>query len=358
MHVSKHTVAVTVGEIKNVLEEYGSWISCQPRFGYRLEIPKSEDLIRRGWHFWNQYTKAGFDNALRCFEQAAAHDSADFRAFEGIANTHLMLVSFIMGSPRDTHRAFLDAHHRTAELIGLTPELRMDLAYGWFAFEHRLEEAEAEFRELLREKPHWPIASIRLAMVSFSLGKVDEASALIADAQASGAILPPLAFIGTLLRLFNRQFEAAVEWGKETLDLHASSQIGRAHYADALDFAGRGEEAIAQYQLARAMSPDTTWIRAAEGHCLARNSRADEATAILDELRRRRDTQYVDAYLIALLLDALGRRDEAFAELERARDEKAYALLFAAVDSKADGLRSDPRFSRLGLHAAGRATMV
>jgi DNA-binding winged helix-turn-helix (wHTH) protein len=41
-HVSKHTVAVTIGEIKHVLGEYGTWINCQPKFGYRLEIPQSE----------------------------------------------------------------------------------------------------------------------------------------------------------------------------------------------------------------------------------------------------------------------------------------------------------------------------
>src|ERR1700722_6043818 len=80
-HVSNHTVAVTIGEIKHVLGEYGGWINCQPKFGYRLEIPQSEVLIRRGWHFWNQYTQRGYDHALRCFQEAAGQDSADFRAW-------------------------------------------------------------------------------------------------------------------------------------------------------------------------------------------------------------------------------------------------------------------------------------
>lgn len=33
--VSRHTVAVTVGEVKKALREYGSWITCQPGLGYR-----------------------------------------------------------------------------------------------------------------------------------------------------------------------------------------------------------------------------------------------------------------------------------------------------------------------------------
>jgi len=46
VQVSNHTVAVTIGEIKQVLGEYGSWISCQPRFGYRVDIIGGADPLR------------------------------------------------------------------------------------------------------------------------------------------------------------------------------------------------------------------------------------------------------------------------------------------------------------------------
>src|SRR5271168_2878921 len=47
--VSRNTVAVTIREVKKVLQEYGSCIRCRPKLGYRLEIPKGEHLIRTGW---------------------------------------------------------------------------------------------------------------------------------------------------------------------------------------------------------------------------------------------------------------------------------------------------------------------
>ena len=99
VHVSKHTVAVTIGEIKQALGEYGFWVYCQPRFGYRLHIPQSEVLIRKGWHYWNQYNHLGYENALRCFQQAEREDGADFRALEGISSTYLMLASFVLQAP-------------------------------------------------------------------------------------------------------------------------------------------------------------------------------------------------------------------------------------------------------------------
>ena len=56
-HVSKHTVDVTVGEVKKTLGEYGRWITHRPKAGYRLEVPTSEELVRKGWHFLNRRTR-------------------------------------------------------------------------------------------------------------------------------------------------------------------------------------------------------------------------------------------------------------------------------------------------------------
>ena len=112
VQVSKHTVATTVNEVKSVLGEYGSWITCQPKFGYRLTIRQSEDLLRRGWRFWNPHTRVGFENALECFRQAAENDSSDFRAFEAISATCLMLAGYLMREPRGCRIMFAYAHQR------------------------------------------------------------------------------------------------------------------------------------------------------------------------------------------------------------------------------------------------------
>ena len=352
-HVSNHTVAVTIGEIKHLLGEYGGWINCQPKFGYRLEIPQSEVLIRRGWHFWNLCTPVGYENALRCFGEAAAADGADFRAFEGISSTYMMLAGFLMRAPRDIYRPFLEAHDRAVALCGATPELRLDRAFARYIFERNVSEAESELLAILPERPNSVHLYIRLALICLGSGRIDEAGAWMRQAQSTNALTPELAFLVIVVRLFGREFTEAAEWGKNTLDLHPASQIGRAFYADALDYAGQPEESLVQYRLARSLSSDILWIRADEARHLARHGQVEEAAAILADLQRIRENQYVDAYHIALLLDALGKRDEAFQELERAYEEGSYALLFAGLDAKADGLRSDPRFAKLRRKAFG-----
>jgi hypothetical protein len=84
-----------------------------------------------------------------------------------------------------------------------------------------------------------------------------------------------------------------------------------------------------------------------EGACLARNGKRKEALAIMNTLTQIRKTQYVDAYFMAVLMDALGDRDLAFQELERAFHEKAPALFALPVDPRLDHLREDPRFTAI-----------
>jgi DNA-binding winged helix-turn-helix (wHTH) protein/tetratricopeptide (TPR) repeat protein len=346
VQVSKHTVAVTIGEIKQVLGEYGSWIHCQPKFGYRLEIPQSEVLIRRGWHYWNQYNFLGYQNALHCFREAATLASADFRAWEGLSSTYLMLASFVLQAPRDLACPFWETHERAVALCGETWELRLDAAYARFVFHHELARSEQEMVQLQRERPHSAHVYIRLAMVYLAGQRLDEAGALLPPALAADALLPPLAFIGCLLRLHRREFDAAIEWAESNLDLHPGSQVGRSHYAEALEFSGRIDAARTQYEMTTARS-DSPIALALQGRFLAKAGPRAEALKIEKKLQRLRESEYVDAYQMALLYDALGRREEAFLELERALEENSYTLLFLKVDAKADGLRSDPRFARI-----------
>ncbi len=347
VHVSKHTVATTINEIKNVLGEYASWITCRPKIGYRLEVPKSDDLMRRGWHFWNQYTKLGFENALCCFHEAAENNPSDFRPFEAIASTYLMQAGFLMRAPAELHEPFVWANQRAVALCGETETLRVDRAFGLCLFERRIKEAEAELTALQPEHPNSVHICVRLALIHLASGNVESARSLITQARKNDALAPELAFLEIVVLLFVRHFEAAVECGRRMLGLHPGSQVLRAFYAEALDFAGYPTEAIAEYKVASSISSGAARVRADQGRCLARHGYTNAANKILEELRANRSADYVDAVHLAMLLEALDRRDEAFAELERAYDENSYSLLFAKLDPKADVFRSDPRFERL-----------
>lgn len=345
--VSRHTVAVTVGEVKKALKEHGGWISYHPKLGYRLDVPHSEDLIRNGWHYWQRHTSEGFEKALCCFQQAAHASSTDFRAFEGISRSYLMLATFAMQPPRQMYAAFLEAHQRAVELGGLTPELRGDRAQGLHIFELKFEEAEAELLQAQRENPRVAGVYIRLAVLYASMTRFDEGLAALTRAYQVDGLWPILPAAEMLLRCGRGEFESAMACGKKALDLHPYFALGRSHYAQALELAGRFEEALAQYRLACVMSPEFPRLRAEEAHCLARLGRTAEATAIVRELEELRQTQYVDGYFMAFIHAALGQTDEALRELERAAADGSPYLFMLDIEPRMNGLRADPRFVRL-----------
>ena len=338
--VSQHTIDVTVGEVKRSLGEYGKWISNRPKVGYSLEVPRSDELVRRGWHFWNQRTRTGLEHAVDCFEQAAAECPSDFRAFEGLSSSYLTLVTFGLKSPAEMRAKFLEAHAQAEALSGLTPELRCNFAYAQHVFERNVGEAEAGLLKSIEEKPTLAAAFIRLALLYGSLGQIDKSTEMVARAQAADPLWPVVSMMECQVRFWRREFNEATVAGRNAIALHPYLQAGRAIYAQALEYAGRPDEALAQYQMATGLDPDVPWVRALEGACLAKMGRTTEALSILHRLEKLRDVEYVDAYHMAILRQALGQTDEAFEELERAGRENSAWLYSLYVDPKLDPFTS------------------
>jgi tetratricopeptide (TPR) repeat protein len=346
-HVSRHTVSVTVGELKNALQDYGKWITCRPKIGYRLESPRSDELIKTGWHFWNRRTREGFEKALECFQQAARENDSDPRAYEGIAISWLMPGTYGMRAPLEIYPEYLRAYNRAVALGGVTTDIRGMHGHALHMFERKLPEAEAELLQSLSERPRSANTFIRLAIVYATMNRLDEALDVVNQAHSVDPLWPLWPATEVIIRFCRREFEEAARCVKKALELHPYLLLGRAFCAQALEYAGKTEEALAQYRFARVVYPDVAWLGALEAACLARNGKQREARKILEELQLRRKTEYVDAYYMTLLMEALGKRADAFKELERAVNENSAALYILDVDPQMDSLRSEPRFSQL-----------
>ena len=55
--VSTHTVDETMREVRKALGEYGSWVVRHRKLGYSIEVPRSGNLVKEGWHLWNRRTR-------------------------------------------------------------------------------------------------------------------------------------------------------------------------------------------------------------------------------------------------------------------------------------------------------------
>ncbi len=72
-----------------------------------------------------------------------------------------------------------------------------------------------------------------------------------------------------------------------------------------------------------------------------------EAVKLLRELTERARKRYVSAYAFVLIYTGMGNKDQAFAWLDKAYEERASTLPFLKTNPTLASLRSDSRFQTL-----------
>ncbi|HUS11174.1 MAG TPA: hypothetical protein VMZ30_11980 [Pyrinomonadaceae bacterium] len=108
---------------------------------------------------------------------------------------------------------------------------------------------------------------------------------------------------------------------------------------------GQYLEAIAAYNEAVRVGRDISSINIYLSTAYARGGDRRRAQAILKRLQT--GNKYVSPAQLAVLHDALGERQQAFASLEKAYAARDLQMQFMGVDPAYDSLRSDPRFQDL-----------
>jgi tetratricopeptide (TPR) repeat protein len=260
-----------------------------------------------------------------------------------------------IGVPREAYGRYQRALAQAVAAGGWTAQIHADIAWGLYLVEGDLDEAQAYLEVSQKEDPGQASPYMCQALVHASHKQFDAALESLDRARTADPLQPCLASTEILVRLCRREWHAAVEAGIEGVKLHPYLHFERTFYGQALEFAGDIQEALAQYKMASAIAPDILWIRALEARCLARNGQRDAAIAIAADLKQIRVSVYVDAYYMALLMDSLGRREEAFQELERAIEEYSTTLYMLHIDPKMDDLRADAwRFSAISARLATR----
>ena len=283
----------------------------------------------------------------RLLHAVTADCSSNFRAFEGLSASYLALAVFGMRCPVTMYPRFLDAHKRAVALSGLRPELRCDRAFGTVRVRTPPLRSGSRVPAHAGSEAGARSTYVRLGMLYGATGRFDEAIETLGRGIRVDPLLPTLAAAEVLVHCWRRDFATAVDVGGRGVELHPHLQTVRVNYAQALQFAGRLDEALAQYRIASIIAPDVPWLRALEGGCLAAMGRHDEAQATLVGLEALRQSEYVDAYYMAVFRAALRQPREAAAELERAHAENSAWLYALDVDPIFDAVRAEPGVRRL-----------
>jgi TolB-like protein/tetratricopeptide (TPR) repeat protein len=302
----------------------------------------------KGRFFWNKWTPDGMRAAIGFYETAIERDASYAAAWCGIADAWGVLGNIKAVPPAEAFPRAKTAALRALELDPGLAEAHASLGFLRRFFDWEWSSAEREFREAVRLNPGYATGRRWYGQLLSGMGRHDEA---IAEVRLALDLDPLSVIIHTALGdvlFYARRYDDAIAVYRKALELDPDFQAGHSDLARALEHSGRVDEAIRSYERAVALAGGSMADPSVGlANASAAAGRRDEALTVLDELKRRRDRQYVSPWGLASIYARLGDSGSALEWLERAYDEHDSTLVWLKVHPRFDALRSEPRFVAL-----------
>ncbi len=301
----------------------------------------------KGRYFWNKRTAEGFKKGIEYCEHAIALDPTYALAYAGLADCYQLLSAFKFRPPRELIPKAKAALLKALQLDDTLAEAHTSLAH-LLRREWNWSVAEKEFKRAIELNPNYATAHHWYSTYLIMMARFDEALAEIKMAHELDPLSLAVNRSGGILFYLTRQYDRAIEQLLETVELEPN--FGYTHFVLGLVYAAKGmyDEAIKQYRKThQTLSGKGLEPTACLGYIYALSGRRGEAQKVLDQLRGLSDQGYELHYHTALIYLALGDKDQAFAWLEQAYNERDEELGLLKVDPMLDSLRADPRFVSL-----------
>jgi eukaryotic-like serine/threonine-protein kinase len=299
----------------------------------------------KGRYHWNKRTGESLKKGIEFFQEALGTEPDYAMAYVGLADSYNMLARISYLPPGETYPRARAAAEKALELDDQLADAHTALAFVKMDYEWDLPGAEREFKRALALNPGHPVTHQWYGFLLGARGQFDEALREMKRAQE----LDPLSLIIDLgiggIYIYARRYDEAIAHFRKAGELHPDAYQPSLNLAYIYELKGMRDEAVVSYLEGRRLAGDDpekiTALRKAyttsgwRGYLLKR----------LDEMKELSAQRYNSPFSYALIYTQLGERDQAFAWLEKAREERNFRLLFIHTDPRLDALRADPRFT-------------
>ena len=316
--------------------------------------PEAYQLFLKGQHYTDKFTKDGFDKGIEYLNQAIALDPKYSSAYSALAYNYINQDDWFL-EPRKSAPKAREAALQALSLNENDAEAHVVLAIESQWYEWDWIAAEREFKRAIEIAPDSGDAHGYYSWFLPSMGRnheaVDEATLLVR--------LSPLSTGGNgnlgSVFVFTHQWDKAIEQLRSAIDLDRNYWFDYCFLGRAYEQKERLPEAIKTFQQGLALE-DNVELWSGLGHAYAISGNRAEAQKVLDRLQEMSAHRYIAPYNFAVIYAGLGKKDEAFAWLNRAYEAHSYFLVvYLNTDPRLDILRSDALFSdlrrRIGLPA-------
>jgi serine/threonine-protein kinase len=309
--------------------------------------PEAYELYLKGRFFWNKRTAADLRKAIEYFNQALDKDPSYALAYAGLTDAYLVLSQYGAASPADSFPQAIAAAKKAIELDDTLAEAHTSLACSLAYYDFDFEQSLKEFQRAIELNPNYATAHHWLSNgVLSALGQFERA---IAEGKRAVELDPLSLIINTDLGQdfsYARRYDEAIAQLRKTIEMDPRFYFAHWALGTALQLKGQLSEAVAEYNKAVELNDDPS-VLALLGQAYARTGQRDEAQKILVRLSEEARSRYVQAYSFALMYLALGDKERAIDEMERAYRERDANVAQIKVDPMLDDLRGNQRFEAL-----------
>jgi TolB-like protein/Tfp pilus assembly protein PilF len=306
------------------------------------------ELYLKGRFFWNKRTGMDLRKGIEYFNAAIAKDPSYALAYAGLADSYLLLPALGAASPQDSIPQAKAAAKHALELDDTLAEAHASSGRLLSGYDFAFDQSIKEFERAIQLNPNYAMAHHWISSGPLTaLARFDGA---IAEGRRA-VELDPLSLVNNLdlgwVYFAARRYDEAIAQLRKTIEIDSRSYLAHYNLGEAFQLKGQLADAIAEYRKAVELDDDP-YALALLGQAYARAGQRNEAQKILARLTEEAKSRYVSAYSLAVLLLALGEKDRAMDELERAfREGAGNDLISIKVDPILDDLRGQPRFEAL-----------
>ena len=314
--------------------------------------PEAYEAYLLGRAYFNKIpAETSWMRAKEYFEKAIAKDPGFAPAYAGLAQLYARTRGSLardLGANRIQARQWAEKALKLDDTLAETHTALANVAqqeWDWAG-------AEREYRRAIELNPGYPLARIWYAQYLYAMQRFEEAvtQARFAQQLDPGSLLVNT-WAGAAYFFAGRVEEAMASWQK-ALELDPGYPDASIALARTYVTRGMNQNAIAALQKALIFSDREPLVLGALAHAHARAGRREEALKLVGELKRmeeRREAEgkSIPRFSFVWAYAGLGDKEQAFAWLEKAYQERRGRMFLLNVDPLLEPLRSDPRFQDL-----------
>ena len=306
--------------------------------------PQALELYLQGISFFTRFTPEYFRKAIESLEQAIAIDPDYAAAYASLAECYSEM-SFFTGPGEWMPKARVAAS-KALELDETLGKAHNSLAVVMMYYDLDFEKAEAEFKRAISLDPGNAHIQMWYGWFLGLTRRFGEGLMQMKKARELDPLSPLIGFGIGAISLWSGKTDAAIEHLEREVELNPSFPIGHQYLAEA--YLAKGDVASALQALGRSPAqPGDPFAMTVKALVYATAGDQDRAREILAELEVMAGQGFELSAQIAQVHIGLGDKDEAFAWLKRACDDRSLWCTWLGVDPIFSPLRADPRFREL-----------